>query len=299
MPAITLPMKSMISLRTLGLLFSLAILGSNLAQAQTTLGAGDIVFTMYNSGANSSTTVGDHRFSFVTLVDLAPSTVIYFTDVGMNGNAFQTTASTRECFLQYTTTGTVAKGSQISIGNTAGSTVLGLTATGGTVTLVSTALTSYSGVTGSVLGISATGDQLFAYQASSFDATATIVAGINGNNGGWTSTTGNVNESSLPPSLSNGTNALDLSAVTSTFDVDTAQFNFAAIGSSLPSSNTKAGWLAIINNVSNWTVQTSAAPFADSSVNLTISAIPEPHTYTTLVGSFVLGLAMVRRFKRH
>jgi len=287
----------------LGALAGFAIFSQNhVYSAGTTLAVGDIAFTMYNSGANSSTTSGDHRFSFVTLVDLAPSTVIYFTDVGLSGDVFQTTGSGTELFLQFTTSSSISKGTQISIGNTAGATLLGATATGssgtlGTVTLVTTAGTSYSADTGTALRLSSTGDEVFAYQTSStFDATPTILAGVNGNDGGWTTTSGSLNASSLPSYLTNGTNAINLAGNTGSPDVRTAQFNFG----SFTGSNTKAGWLATINNVSNWTISTNStdAPFADSVSNLTISAIPEPSAYAGLAGVISLGLAFYARRKR-
>lgn len=295
-------MKSMIALRTLGTLVGLVMLGGSVGHTQTTLSAGDIAFTMFNStggGSNAS------RFSFVTLVDLSVGTTISFTDIGWNGTGFRATigASSNETSITYTTTTTVTKGTQITIGYTSGTSTLAATATGGSV--------AFSSGSQSNINFTSPGDQILAYQGT-FGSGAIFVAGINTDTTnlsattGWSSNTSpTLPESQLPSTLSAGGNAISLSVSGNPgsytaigTDTANAQLNFSAL--SPTTARTASEWLAVINNYSNWSITTTAtSSFTDSTQSLAISAIPEPNTYSAIVSCAILGFAVFGRSRRN
>ena len=62
------------------------------AQAQTTLAAGDIVFTGYNGIPAGG--VAPDTFKFVLLTPITSSTTIYFTERGYQGGLWQASGST-------------------------------------------------------------------------------------------------------------------------------------------------------------------------------------------------------------
>ena len=64
------------------MIFIMLLSGTTIVKSQTTLSAGDILITSFDA----TKTVTDDKFSFVTLKDLQPNTVIYFTDRGYFGN---------------------------------------------------------------------------------------------------------------------------------------------------------------------------------------------------------------------
>jgi hypothetical protein len=264
--------------------------------AQTTLSAGDIAFTMYNSGPNSSATTPQHEFSFVTLVGLASGTTIYFTDVGVdNSGAFITLAnSSRESVIQYTTSGAVAAGSQITIGNTySGTTLTGTSVIQGlgTATMVSG---NPFGDTGTSLTLSQAGDSLIAYTASSATSTPTFITALDDISGdGWTTNASGANQSALPTGLADGMTALSLDMATALY----AQFKFSSIGGTISSSNSKSAWEAILNDTTNWNVSTSTG-FTASTTSLTVTAIPEPASYVVLAGLASFGLALRLRRRK-
>lgn len=122
------------------------------AQAQTTLGAGDFAFT----GLNVNTTLGG--WSFVSFVDIAAGTTIFFTDT----NVLRTTPSTgvfsttAESFWSWTATQGIAAGTSVATrGNGSNS---GFNASTGTMASLNSVATN----------ISASGDVLYAFQAASF-----------------------------------------------------------------------------------------------------------------------------------
>jgi hypothetical protein len=123
----------------------------------TVLAAGDIAILTYN---------GDDpdEFSFVTLVDLNPGTVIHFTD---NGFASATTGRTGEGFLTFT----VPSGTTYTAG-TVFKWTSGMTVTG----------TPWSSGAPTSFAFSSTADQLFAFQGSTSNwatqSSISLVAGL-------------------------------------------------------------------------------------------------------------------------
>ncbi len=242
------------------------------AQAQTTLVSGDIAFVRMNEDNIDA-------FSFVALVDLAPGTVVYFTERGWLNTTWM---ANTESHLKYTApAGGLPAGSVVHVDETAAD-VLTLTGSG-TVAFA-------WGTSGFNL---ASGDQMLAYQTSSATlptstATLTFIAGITLNDGNgssadyyndpithWTvatyANTGGsaTNKSTLPSGLTNGVNCL---SVFPDFAVLASQDN-VRYNNSL-TSGTRAQLLAAISNAANW-VYDDITNYPTSSVG--------PFTVTSLV----------------
>lgn len=122
--------------------------------AQTTLTAGDILFTSYSGLASSGTA---DTFSFVILTPISSGTVIYFTERGYQGGPWQASGST-EGTISWTSGSALAIGQEVQIagyGSNA-ATVNGIP--NGSVALVS------GGNAISGLSLSNAGDQVIAFQ---------------------------------------------------------------------------------------------------------------------------------------
>jgi hypothetical protein len=224
-------------------LFLSVFLKSN---SQTTLAAGDILFTGYNA----IPTVGSapDTFSFVTLVPITATTVIYFTERGYHGGPWQTQGTSEG-------TATWTCGANIGIGTEV--VIQGFTAqvngmANGTVTVAGGNVT-----TG--LSLSNAADQVIAFQGGGGNPAAggvTFISGISWNlNCGATSDTGwNVSSctygpqsSALPPGLVGGTNAFLVGTAGTVVNHDHAKFNCTGT----PYTTVAALRTAIMNK-SNW-----------------------------------------------
>ncbi len=234
-------------------LFLLAFFGLITSYAQTTLTQGDIVFTRIQMDHDS--------FSFVCLVPLESGTTFYITDEGWSGSAFNSLEST----LEFTATSAIPAGEEISYNSDAPD------ATG-------EALITFSG--GSTLGtinsvganlpgsnmLGAAGDILFIYQGSLGSPTVSqIISGVNANSGengtpsnAWQTDAGSTSRSTLPSSLTNGTNAIGLFPVGGQSEVDNARYKTTALH-----SGSRADLLAAIMDTANWEF--------DNSTNFTVS----------------------------
>ena len=145
-------MKKFLTLSAL----ALASLG---AQAGTALTKTDFAFT----GVNGNTTVGG--WSFVTFVDIAAGTTIYFTDT----NVLQTTPAagvfgSAETFWSWTASAKVKAGTSVALlgTGTSGQYTAKSGAAGGT------ANGTVTNLNGGVSNISSSGDILYAFQAASY-----------------------------------------------------------------------------------------------------------------------------------
>lgn len=279
-------MKSLRSLRALGALAGLVTIGANWSHALT---AGDIAFTMLNTGPNSSASNPQHQFSFVTLTDLANDQIIYFTDVGVtSSNTFYTGGSSRDSVIQYknTTGSTISAGTQITIGSTFSSgAISGISIISG---LGTVSMVSGFSATNAGLLLSTSGDSLIAYTATTPTSTPTFLTGFNETSGGgWQTDATGANDSALPSTLSNGTSAISFTAAGSFY----AQFNFSLIGSSIANGQTASQWGAIFNNSSNWNTSTST-PQTYNTSTIIVSAIPEPLTSAAFAGVASLGIVL-------
>jgi gliding motility-associated-like protein len=151
------------------------------AQAQA-IGAGDLVFTGFNTFDDNSTgAIQNDAFSFVMLHDCPINTVISFTDLGWTGSHFQSTTCgagngpQTDGVLQWTNGNTVIRaGTQIVI-----SCKFNPTATKGTVTTV----TPTANAANTYISLGLAGDQLFAFTGN-INA-PTVIAGININRFTW------------------------------------------------------------------------------------------------------------------
>lgn len=218
----------------------LLVLSTLASRGQTTLSAGDIAFTGYNSDGNDS-------FSFVLLTNISSGTVVRFTDDGWTGSAF--TGS--ESIISWTA------GSAMSAFDIV--TISGLFATSGTVTSVS-----------GLVGVSSGGDQIFVYQGT--HASPSIITGIHMNvedsgypsSGSLSTNTSNwdnivglaTDESNLSGTgLTNGTNCVWLydSTNMSGWEVDNARALCSAL------TGTAAQVRAKLNNRAYWEFNSTAA----------------------------------------
>lgn len=125
--------------------------------SQTTLSAGDIIFTGYDS--NPSPAAGD-VYSFVLLTNISAGTVINFTDRGYFGAGLWQTAVSTEATVTWTSGTAIPLGTEIMIKGLTASTYDQNTATlttNGTVTL-------REGTPANGLSLSTVGDQIIAFQ---------------------------------------------------------------------------------------------------------------------------------------
>lgn len=204
---------------------------------------------------------GDDDFAFVAVSTIAENETIFFTDDEWNGTAF----NTGEGFLEWTApAGGVAAGEIVTI-------------QGGPVT---TDVGSVSSVGGS-FNLAATGDQIFAYQATAFNSTPSVfltALTTNGNGSNDLTLTGT--------GLTLGTNALDVT-ITHGDGEDGGYYS-----GSRSSQSSFADYLTLINDSANWTVEGSDGTLAVPNFAGSFTLIPEPSA--TLLGGLGL-LALLRR----
>jgi hypothetical protein len=228
--------------------------------AQTVLSIGDIAIVRENEDNAAE------GFSFVTLVPIAASTVIYFTDEGWAGTAWY---GNSEGHFKYTApAGGLTAGSVIHIGDNGTNPPITLGAGGATEFAWSTTSFNFSG-----------GESIIAYQTSASSkptaAQLTFIAGIMLNDGAstseaydpttfWTSSSITVSTSNtcqIPTGLTNGVNCFSMfaggSEPTSTFNV---RYNCTL------TSGTKSQLLAAINNKGNWIYCEIPSNYATSTV---------------------------------
>jgi hypothetical protein len=179
--------------------------GSLPSSEPTVLTTGDIVIVGVNCDDPDD-------FAFVPLVDLNVGTTINFTDNGwLSTNAFRTGEGTKT----YTAPGAISAGTTIVYSENSSS----FTSSGS-------------------FGLSASGDQLIAYQGSSSSPTMLFAVNISGA-AVWQSDATNSNTSALPSGLTNGINCVALT------EKDNVKYNG-------PTSGDKATILAAVSNKDNW-----------------------------------------------
>lgn len=199
----------------------LALLVSFSNHAQTTLSAGDIAFTGFHSD-------GTDQFSFITLTDIESGTVINFTDNGwLSTDALRTGEGTS--ILTFTT--------NVSCGTEIHGTVDGTTMSDGSGVI--------GNLTGTDMNLSASGDQILAYQGTA--GSPTFIAAINWNGPNpWDNEDDDSNGSYIPAGLTNGVNAVGHG------ETDNGEYNC---------SNTISGSVAAVrtalNTTGNWNLSNS------------------------------------------
>lgn len=175
----------------------LLLLTFNFGYGQTTLSAGDIAITGFNSD-------DPDQFTFVLLTDVLNTTSINFTDDGwLVSNSFRGSEGT----ITWTATSDLPCGTEITITDNSP-----FSASIGTVT------------DSSSLQLSTSGDQILAYQGLS--TSPTFLYAINFDGAGWSNAT-NANTSALPLGLTNTANAVDVG------ETDNSSYNCATTSNQL------------------------------------------------------------------
>lgn len=236
----------------LAIAISLLVFTEQKTNAQTTLAAGDIAFTGYNSqGATNDT------FSFVLLKNITAGTVINFTDNGwLNPGNFRS----GEQVVTWTSGLAIVAGREIII--------TGPNAGAGTATISGNG-TSAGTCSGSMPSLSTSGDQVIAFQGTI--ASPTIISAIHmnvystdalecGNTvaAGWDpdcfdgagGTVGNTSFSKLPTGLTSGTNAIWIG----TAGVSASEEDWGVFDPTInnPPLTTIAQVRAAVNDQTNW-----------------------------------------------
>lgn len=235
------------------------------SQANAALNAGDIMFTAFNADEDG--------LSFVTFVDIAANTTIYFSDNEWTGSVF----NTGESYNQWVSSDVVAAG-----------TVVRFSAYDKTSLSASTGVLSRVTVSGSSnWGISNSGETVYAYLGSGATTPTTFLTAItNGtfdDNGSLTST-----------GLVAGVNAIELTVKAgASSEPDYAEYNGVRDGLSNFSD-----YRAQVANVNNWNVDTvnnsASAALIPNTAAFSVSAVPEADSAAMLLAGLGV-LALVRR----
>ena len=230
----------------------------------TTLAAGDIAFTGYNSNGSNDT------FAIILLKDISAGTQISFTDgnyststgkITINGSA----QGYSEFYFTWEATSSMTANTQIKFwaGAVSGSNPrLGAASAG---TILASSFTNGP----NSISLSASGDQIFAYQGGTYDfagftiTPTTFLAGIHMNTivgttsaSNWDGSTIGVNASSLPSSLTNGVNAVWV------YDVGPVEKQNAAVKCSVSLTGSAATIRIAVNNVNNWDLNSSTTLYS-------------------------------------
>lgn len=258
--------------------------------AGTTLANGDFAFT----GVNVNTTVGG--WSFVTFVDLAPGTTIYFTDtnVPQTTSATGVFSTTAETFWSWTASSAVAAGTSVAVQGTGttGQYTAKSGAAGGTPNGIVTNLN------GGASNLSSSGDILYAFQAA-FYATnyqpgqITFLGAIS-NRGTYTN--------SDNPMAATGLSGIQVRE----FKVDAStatrytQFTPQVTTSDTPYASMAELQAALAVNA-NWTTITASTTTPIVADVLAVTApVPEPESYALMLAGIAVvgGIARRRSLRR-
>ena len=227
--------------------------------------AGDVAIVGFQASGVTTDSV-----AFVTFVDLAPGTVLYFTDNGWTGSAFRGVSATdgdgNENLMRFTVVNTIVAGT--IIGSKTTSADYAWTLSG----LVGPGTSAYA-----QLSLSSTGEQVTILESTNlanpifsdftalynFDNTSAYEAATSASTG------------SLAPGLVQGTSAVLLTSA-----ANSALFNLNTLA-----SGTQAEWLAAIGNASNWTTGTGTADAGSGFINV----VPAPGALALLACAGMAG----------
>ncbi|MDR7331837.1 PEP-CTERM sorting domain-containing protein [Roseateles asaccharophilus] len=256
--------------------------------AGTTLTNGDFAFT----GVNGNTTLGG--WSFVTFVDLAAGTTIYFTDT----NVRQTPDSAgvfnaAETFWSWTASSAVAAGTSVALLGTGTSGQYGAKsgAAGG---VANGTVTNHNGA---VSNISSGGDILYAFQAASYainyQPSAITFLGAISNRGSYTS--------SDNPLAATGLSGIQVRE----YKVGSDATRYTQFTAQVTTGDTPYASMAELQSAlavnANWTTITASNTTPIVSDVLAVAApVPEPSSYALMLAGLaaVGGLARRRGLRR-
>ncbi|MDX6183215.1 T9SS type A sorting domain-containing protein [Flavobacterium sp. Fl-77] len=272
-------------------LFLGIFLQSYIVNSQTTLSAGDIIFTGYDS--NPSPAAGD-VYSFVLLTNISAGTVISFTDRGYFGAGVWQTALSTEATVSWTSGTAIPVGTEIMIKGLTASTYDPNTAaltTNGTVTLT-------EGTPANGLSLSTVGDQIIAFQGGTGIPESSGVTFISGlhyfycSSGTGTSQASwddlacadGPNSSVIPVGLVGGTSSFYTGTLAGNVLGTSGKFN----GTGAPFANA-AGIRAGVMNQANWTLSNTTPALSMPSGAAFLGVAPtitaNPPNRTICVGS--------------
>ena len=214
--------------------------------------AGDVAIVGFQASGVPTDSV-----SFVTFVDLAPGTVLYFTDNGWTGSAFRGVSATdgdgNENLMRFTAINTITAG-----------TIIGSKVSSADYAFATSGLIGSGTSTFAHLSLSASGEQV------------TILESTNSSNpifSGFTALYNFDNTSAYEASTTSATGSLatgltqGYSAVLLSNTANSAMFNLNTL-----SSGTQSEWLAAIGNAANWTTGTGTSDAGSGF----ISVVPAP-----------------------
>ena len=227
--------------------------------------AGDVAIVGFQASGVTTDSV-----SFVTFVDLAPGTVLYFTDNGWTGSAFRGVSATdgdgNENLMRFTVVNTIVAGT--IIGSKTTSADYAWTLSG----LVGPGTSAYA-----QLSLSSTGEQVTILESTNLanPIFSDFTALYNFDNTSTYETATSSSTGSLPTGLVQGTSAVLLASA-----LNSATFNLNTL-----TSGTQAEWLAAIGNAANWTTGTGTADAGSGFINV----VPAPGALALLACAGMAG----------
>ena len=235
------------------------------SQANAALNAGDIMFTAFNADEDG--------LSFVTFVDIAANTTIYFSDNEWTGSAF----NTGESYNQWVSSSVVTAGTVVRFSAYDKAT---LSASAGTLSRVTVSGSSN-------WGISNSNETVYAYLGTGATAPTTFLSAI-------TNGTFAADGSLTNTGLTQGVNAIALTAKAgASSEPDYAEYNGVRSGLS-----NFADYKAQVANVNNWNVDSVnnsvSAALVPNTTAFSVSPVPEPESLGMLLAGLGL-MGLVRR----
>ena len=227
--------------------------------------AGDVAIVGFQASGVTTDSV-----AFVTFVDLAPGTVLYFTDNGWTGSAFRGVSATdgdgNENLMRFTVVNTIVAGT--IIGSKTTSADYAWTLSG----LVGPGTSAYA-----QLSLSSTGEQVTILESTNLanPIFSDFTALYNFDNTSAYETATSSSTGSLPTGLVQGTSAVLLTSA-----ANSALFNLNTL-----TSGTQAEWLAAIGNAANWTTGTGTADAGSGFINV----VPAPGALALLACAGMAG----------
>lgn len=266
---------------------ALAILGSGAQAAGTSLGQTDFAFT----GLNVNTTQGG--WSFVSFVDIAAGTTIYFTDTNVlqaptSSGVFSTSA---EIFWSWTAGSKVAAGTSVAL---LGTGVSGQYAakSGAAGIAGGVANGTVVNLTGGMSNISSSGDVLYAFQAASY-ATNYAPAAIT-----FLGAISNRASYSSSDDAKSATGLTGIQVREFKIDANTAtrytQFTAQTTTGDVPYASL-AELKAALAVGGNWTTLAASNTVPIVADVLAVTAVPEPSSYALLLAGLGVVGAIARR----